>query len=428
MEGDEKCHDLKLQCFLYIMRETISNIADIPKDDKDSFLWKECVGKILLIDDNKFDVINYKSSNRKFTLVYEGVHFNMTYVEFKNTLLNQKVNRIPFTHPTLIKYFIGGINEAIKYSHGCTKNINMRCPYCNEKKIYKPSYIARRNFMPCECNTKSMSYPEMVMFNLLKYLHEEFYREKRFPWCNFDIKGENTYGVFDFVLKVRKIIIEMDGGFHDKNETFFGKYRDVQYRDKQKDYLALKNGYKIIRIDSTVSDITFLKENIKKSELSKYLNLSSVDWNEIEEKSRDNIHKEICEYKKAHPECFVSDIATHFNLKNDFVRESLKSGDKIGWCVYNPKEEVKRRNKIYNMGFKKGVCHDFTKRYIEVCKYDLDGNYLETYKSKKEAAEIYGSGVYGCTIETNKKNHHKTAGGYQWRTKTDNYMDNIGCV
>ena len=100
----------------------------------------------------------------------------------------------------------------------------------------------------------------------------------------------------------------------------------------------------------------------------------------------------------------------------------------MGWCVYNPKEEIKRRNRTHNIGFKKGVKHDISQKYIEICKYDLNGNYIETFPSKKEAAKIYGSGVYFCTCDSGNRNHHLTAGGYQWRTKTNKYKENIGTI
>ena len=398
---------------------TITNIDELPKNTKGIILWSECVGSVIRLDDFMVSIVGYDSQKRKFLLQYNDVNFYMTCVEVKNSLKNMSFNRIPFTHNWVIDYFPNGIKEAINYSHGSTKIINMKCPYCKRIKNYRPSYITRRGFMPCICNKTSMSYPEMVMFNLLEAINEDFDREERYNWCVFQIDNEETYGVFDFILIKRNIIIEMDGGFHEKEE--------VKYRDKQKDILASRNGFKVIRINAEKSNIKFLKENIEKSELRKYIDFLNVDWEQIEIKSRDNIHKIICDYKMQNPDMYVKDIAKHFGLKNDFVRESLKTGNELDWCVYKPKEEVKRSNIQHMNGFKKGVQHDISKKFIEVCMYDLDGNYIKTFSSKKEAVKNYGYGVYLCT-QNKEREHCKTAGGYQWRVKTENYKENIGRI
>ncbi|MBQ5473956.1 MAG: hypothetical protein IIT65_04505, partial [Lachnospiraceae bacterium] len=55
--------------------------------------------------------------------------------------------------------------------------------------------------------------------------------------------------------------------------------------------------------------------------------------------------------------------------------------------------------------------------YKEVEQYDLDGNYIKTYKSSYEAEKMTGVGrtcIGGCC-----RNEHHTAGGYIWKFKKE---------
>lgn len=69
-------------------------------------------------------------------------------------------------------------------------------------------------------------------------------------------------------------------------------------------------------------------------------------------------------------------------------------------------ENIKKRYEIGNDG----------NNYKEVEQFDLDGNYIATYKSSYEAERMTGIGrtcIGGCC-----RNEHHTAGGYIWQFKT----------
>ena len=73
--------------------------------------------------------------------------------------------------------------------------------------------------------------------------------------------------------------------------------------------------------------------------------------------------------------------------------------------MVNHSENVKKRYEIGNDG----------NNYKAVEQYDLDGNYIATYKSSYEAAKITGIGrtcIGGCC-----RKEHNTAGGYIWKFK-----------
>ena len=67
------------------------------------------------------------------------------------------------------------------------------------------------------------------------------------------------------------------------------------------------------------------------------------------------------------------------------------------------RENIKKRYEIGNDG----------NNYKAVNQYDLDGNYIATYKSSYEAEKITGVGrasIGGCC-----RKEHNTAGGYIWK-------------
>ena len=47
------------------MRKVIKDICDVPKNNKGSFLWKECIGSKILLDDGEFIIDNYNSMTDK---------------------------------------------------------------------------------------------------------------------------------------------------------------------------------------------------------------------------------------------------------------------------------------------------------------------------------------------------------------------------
>ena len=82
------------------------------------------------------------------------------------------------------------------------------------------------------------------------------------------------------------------------------------------------------------------------SRLNEIFDLSNIDWLQCEEYALKNIVKEVCDYWHEHKEINGEDITTTllmhiFKLSTNTIRKYLKKGTKIGWCNYNPKNELK---------------------------------------------------------------------------------------
>lgn len=215
------------------------------------------------------------------------------------------------------------------------------------------------------------------MFNLLEQLNIEFDKEVRFNWCKYNKyndKNKLNIGIYDFVLKEHKMIIEMDGGWHYKDNLMSNETKEeIEYKDIMKDMLALKNGYKVIRIPCDYNGIdrfNYIKKNVE-NKLNSLLDLSIIDWDKCDMFAVKNIVEEVCNYWNINGEnCVVEDIANIFKISVQTTYNYLKQGNRLKWCNYNSKiEENKTKiKKGTDNGKPVGIFKDgiFLKRFISI--------------------------------------------------------------
>lgn len=148
---------------------------------------------------------------------------------------------------------IVGEDNAKKYCSNSVKKVYIKCPVCGETSTKKYSFNnIYRNKCCCDKCRGGISFPNRFMFNLLKQLNINFETEKRFEWCTYfnKYKNKECIGVYDFYIPSKNLIIEMDGGFHYKDNEINGKsYGEIELIDLEKDRLAKLHGLKVIRID-----------------------------------------------------------------------------------------------------------------------------------------------------------------------------------
>ena len=260
------------------------------------------------------------------------------------TTLVKGINDIPTTNPEVIKFFQGKKEEAQLYTKGSHKKIYPICPDCGRIKDKKMEVnkICIYKSIGCICNDK-VSFGQKYIFKLLCQLSVNFKQEVSFNWCvfkDFKNKGKKHKGIYDFVIEDKNIIIEVDGAFHRNDNKMSGQTKEEsKYIDYEKDKLANKNGYKVIRI----SDENNFKNNILNSELSLFFNLNNIDWMECEIFGTKNLTKEVCNYWNNKKENETThDLEKIFMLSRSAIINYLKKGSKLGWCNYNSKEEMKK--------------------------------------------------------------------------------------
>jgi len=142
--------------------------------------------------------------------------------------------------------------ERNKYLHN--KNINPRTLFKNTNKIFEFDCDLCNKVFKCQLSyvTKGIwcsfcvNKTEQILFNKLKESYITLERQYKVEWCK--NSKSNRYLPFDFVIKERKIIIELDGKQHFEQ---IGKWQspfETRKNDLYKMKCANENGYSIIRI------------------------------------------------------------------------------------------------------------------------------------------------------------------------------------
>ena len=275
------------------------------------------------------------------------------------------INDIPTTAPWMIKYFQGGYDEAKLYTKNSGQRIIPICPDCGKVKEKNGivSHINKTKSIGCSCSDK-VSYPEKFMFSVLEQLKLGFKTQYSSSWCNYiDLNYKTKVGFYDFKLDSYPIIIETDGGWHNKDNKMSGQTKEEsKYIDDEKDRLAKENGYEVVRIDCEKSEVEFIKQNIINSRLNNIFDLSKIDWKQCEEFALSNRVKEACNYKNNNPNVTTIQIGEIMNLSKVTIGRYLNIGNKLNWCCYDAKEYKRKQQQKSGKSngkqieiFKKGI-------------------------------------------------------------------------
>lgn len=332
-----------------------------------------------------------------------------------NSVVVEGINDIPTTAPWMVDYFPGGYEEAKRYTKTSSKKIFLKCPECHRitKNKFQISYLYYNHSIGCICSD-GYSKPAKYFFSVLSQLQlmniiSDFEIEKRYDWCIFynPFKNKECYGIYDFVIEDFNLIIEIDGGFHRTDNNLSGESKEESiFKDNEKDKLAQKHGYKIIRI----SDYKDIKENIIRSQFGEIFDLSNIDWEKSLEDSCSNYVKRICDIKKQNPNFTTQNISdlTHF-CKNTIITW-LKVGNELGWCKYNSMDEwnktkfgVKNNKSIW----KKIICLE-------------NGIIFDSVNAcSRKSKDVFGINISESFLSLVCNNKRKYARGYHFKFISD---------
>ena len=261
-----------------------------------------------------------------------------------NHIIVPYVNDFYTLHKDLLIYFENPSETIGVTSHeSSNKKYHLICPDCKKGDRWMTLKNIVRNGFSCPYCSNKISYFNRFMGFLLTELNEDYETEKCFDWCRFkSYDGESIRkGIYDFVIEKKKLIIELDGGFHfSRNNINNQSIEETRYIDNMKDQMAIKNGYKIIRINCTYNAKTdrFIKfvKNLKNGEFSLYYNIDNIDLNEINKKSAENDMKIIVEYWNNNYS--FDEVVKETNYCKATVRAYLNMANEIGLCKYNQHE------------------------------------------------------------------------------------------
>lgn len=252
--------------------------------------------------------------------------------------LNKPCNRLRHLRPDLVE-LLDDTEDDLQYTPKSHKLAKWKCPCCNTKFDRMVSIVTTRGFNCPVCGT-GISFPNRMMYEILKQLNISFCREYEFSWA------KKKY--YDFYIESDNTIIEMHGRQHyvdNKNSCWKESLDEIVENDSFKRELAIKNGIKnYIVIDASTSDYDYIFENIKNSELSKFYCMENIDKSTILRKMYSNdFVKEIIDLWESGET--IKDIAKNIGLFHTTVKSILKNASQGGLTFYDPNLEIKKNNK-----------------------------------------------------------------------------------
>lgn len=298
-------------------------------------------------------------------------------------------------YPNLIKYFKDK-NEATSVGWKSNKKVATVCPDCGEER-YSVVYNIPKGYICKVCSDK-ISIPEKFGINMLKQLNIDFETQKIFNWS--DSKRYDFY----FKINGEEYLLEAHGSQH-YNKISRGKSLQLeQENDLLKYNLAIENGIKpenYIVIDCRKSEFEWLKENYAKS-LNNIFDLKNLDLNKIWENCQSKISIKLWDMwnnKKEHETSQT--FAEYFGISKQSVINILKTGNKIGKCIYDSKEEMKK-NGMRQKG----------KNTRKIYQYTLEMEYIREWNSISNVFEELGFNSSGITHCAKHNTNH--AYGFKW--------------
>lgn len=244
------------------------------------------------------------------------------------------------------KWMIPIINDdefCKTHTHSCTAKIYPTCLDCGE--VYKINMtinsIYQNYGFTCICQD-GIKYPNKFMTSILKELNLDFETEYSPEWI-----GDRRY---DSYIPSMNLIIEMDGEFHNKDNHYNGQTKEESKSiDDYKDEQAKLHDIAVIRIDCDYPCLEQRFEFIKQNVINKLKNnfsLNKLDWVKCNEFATSNLIKLACKYKRNNHDITARDIGRLMGYSTFSIISWLKTGNELGWCIYNSQNEIDKNNKL----------------------------------------------------------------------------------
>lgn len=244
-------------------------------------------------------------------------------------------NTIWDVHPELNQYIHKDYIEFAKNTTiGCpgSKKIKFICPNCNnEIEITVETYI--KNGISCPICRDSLSYPNKMLRGIL-FTYKDILDDIQFEY-KINYKGRIFFYDGSFYYNNKHYLVEMDGGFHTLDRTFFnGRHilEKSQERDKLKNEYTIENDIILIRINCPNSSLEEIKEEVYNSKLSNFLDLSKINWFECDRKSQSNETKNLAEIISLNSGLSMEELKEVTGLSREKIKRAYKSGVKFNWC------------------------------------------------------------------------------------------------
>lgn len=320
-----------------------------------------------------------------------------------NVCANKKVligyNDMWTTHPKVAELLLDK-NDGYKITYGAQIRLDFKCPICNHTANKLLSNVMKIG-IGCPICSDGLSYPSKIMISILDQIGIDYEVEKTFKWSN-----QKRY---DFYISKFNCIVEIHGEQHYINSFKHAEGRTLeeeQENDEFKEKLAKENGIEnYIIIDCRFSELEYIRNNIMKSELINLLNFNIVNWSKCDEFALKSMVKIVCDlWNDGYDN--TTKIGEFVKLSRSTIIKYLKTGTKIGWCEYDPKETQRKTSS--ETGKKKA---------INIVQLSSNGEYIKTWNSATDVKKELN--ILDSKIGEVCKGQRKSAGGYVWMYKDE---------
>ena len=344
---------------------------------KPNYLYKvsDIVNDVMILEQLYFKRTENSANKEKFyrcRCLIDGYEYVVEEIELKNGRKCPKCvgrvlivghNDLATTNPEVIQYLLDK-EDGYKYTRGSKNRIWTICPICKHKKLMAVTDLTHRGFSCSKCSD-GLSYPNKFAHNIFEQINKQYkeYRSEYSP----DWAGQMKYDNYVLLKDGREIIVEMDGGFHYKEN-----YKWATKNDAIKDSLAEEHGIKIIRVNCFYNKITQRFNLIKNgliNSLKDYFDLSYVDWDIADKAGVSSKLVEVSSYYNENPFMSNQQIADKFHMNAVTIRHYLTVGERLGLCKYIRVDPNRCKNSI------------------PLILYDSNGNMIGVYVSSRHMAE-----------------------------------------
>lgn len=238
-------------------------------------------------------------------------------------------NDIATTDPDIVELLLDK-EDGYRYTRCSHKYVWVVCQICGHKKYVRIEDLILNQGFSCPRCSDGLSYPNKFAYNVFEQIGDQY--EKYIPEYSPDWAGRMRYDNYILLKDGTEIVIEMDGGFH---------YNDYGVRsaknDVIKDSLAKEHGIDVIRVNCFYTKITQRFDIVRNGfikAVSKYFNLSDIDWKSANEAGISNRLIDVVNYYNEHPFASNQQIADHFHIGVVTIRHYLMMGESLGLCTY----------------------------------------------------------------------------------------------
>jgi rubrerythrin len=264
--------------------------------------------------------------------------------------VDPSINGIKITHPNIYKMIID--KDAEYYSYGSAHKVHWRCPLCNNINFTAIKNLTSDKPTGCSYCGDGISYPEKILYGVLSYISTSYIKQISFDWSM-----NKKYDAFD-----NGIFIEIHGQQHyvKSFEKCGGRtLEEEKENDKLKKKLALINFKTIkdyITIKAYPEKFDVIKENILKSNISKFYDVSKINWEIVRKNAESSLV--CCVSKDYNDGISINSLSIKYNLSNSTIVRYLHKGTVLGICNYD--------SNWYNGGSKKVIELHSLKVFISI--------------------------------------------------------------